>query len=116
MTIHADVRELTSIHGEMRNMREQLKKLRSAADAVQSRIIESLVSNEEDGVTFNEYEILLSKKKKTGRKKKADIEKDTVDVLSGYVANPQLLLKKLDTARRKAPVEIPTLKFKPKRS
>lgn len=112
--IRDKLEELKSIGQEMHNLNKQLKTLRLRKKELEEDVVEYLDSQEKKGIRFGSITFLAKDKKTTARKNKAEVMKDTADILirHGVQGNVSQVIEELEASRKGTPSTVPVLKMK----
>ena len=112
--ISAALKELEGVAREMHNLNKQMKELRQRKKDLDSIVIEYLDSNDRKGVRLDNIVFVASEKNARGRKKKNEIEKETIEVLRrhGVQGDIHEVIEELEATRKGAPSTVPVLKMK----
>jgi len=105
MSAKTDVMELHELKIEIKRVAGELKKLRTAEKEIENRLTKYLSETNQPGIKYGTTAIVLEEKTPHSRKKKKEVEEDTVKILKRHgISNPEDVMKDLDDARKGSPV------------
>lgn len=112
--IRDKLEELKSIGQEIYNLNKQLKTLRLRKKELEDDVVEYLGSQGRKGLRFENVTFLANEKKTTARKNKAEVLKDTADILirHGVQGNVSQVIEELEASRKGTPSTVPVLRMK----
>jgi len=113
--VKADLTELKDVAQEIFNLNAQLKKLRLRKKELEASTMDYLDKTEKNGIRLGNIVFIIGEKNARARKKKADVEKDTAEVLKKYgVPENEVAgaLKDLDESRKGEQSSMSVLKMK----
>lgn len=101
----ADVMELNELKIEIKRVAKTLKDLRIREKTIESRLAKYLSETNQPGIKYGATAIVLEEKTPNARKKKKEVEEDTLAVLKRHgISNPEEAMKDLVAARKGSPV------------
>ena len=112
--IRATLEELKGIAQELFNLNKKIKELRARKKECEKKVVDYLEANDKPGLRLDNIVFLTTEKNSRARKKKADIVKDTAEVLQrhGVQGNVEEVIKELEESRKGMASTVPVLKMK----
>ena len=112
--IRSVLEELKGVAQEIYNLNKRIKEFRLRKKELESKVVDYLTENNKTGVKLDNIVFLSADKNARARKKKADVEKDTAEVLKKHGVNgdTSAILQELAEARKGEASTVPVLKMK----
>lgn len=101
----ADVMELNELKIEIKRVAKTLKDLRVREKTIEERLTKYLSETNQPGIKYGATAIVLEEKTPHSRKKKKQVEEDTLSLLRDLgISQPEEVMKNLDAVRKGSPV------------
>lgn len=111
-SIQRYITELTDLTTELKRLNTQSSQLRKQIKLVQKNILEYLSEKQQPGVKYRDMAVIVQNKTKFERKKKKEIEEDTIRLLNEYgIADANGFLSRIKDVRKGPEVQEDTIKI-----
>ena len=112
--IRGTLAELKEIAQEVHNLNKKLKELRERKKELEKSVVDYLEQNDKPGLRLDNIVFLATEKTARARKKKAEVLKDTADVLKKHGVQGDLneVILELEASRKGTASTVPVLKMK----